>query len=47
MLLWIILLLGWIVILFAAVFLFRIAGYADKKMRRLVQRPRRGEDQAA
>jgi hypothetical protein len=47
MLLWIILALGWIVILFAAVSLFRIAGYADKKMRRLIHRPRHSEDQAA
>jgi type IV secretory pathway TrbD component len=47
MLLWIILGLSWIIILFAAVCLFRIAGYADKKMRRIVQRPRRSEDQAA
>jgi len=47
MLLWIILALAWIVILFAAVSLFRIAGYADKKMRRLAHRPRRREDQAA
>jgi hypothetical protein len=47
MLLWIILFLGWVVILLAAVSLFRIAGYADRKMRRLAHRPRRGEDQAA
>jgi hypothetical protein len=49
-LLWIILGLGWLFILCAAVCLFRIAGYADKKMRRIVQqRPttRHSEDQAA
>jgi hypothetical protein len=47
MLLWVILGLCWLVILFAGVSLFRIAGYADKKMRRLVHRPRRSGDQAA
>jgi hypothetical protein len=47
MLLWIILFLGWVVILLAAVSLFRIAGYADRKMRRLAHRPRGREDQAA
>jgi hypothetical protein len=47
MLLWVILGMGWLAVLFAAVSLFRIAGYADKKMRRLAQRPRRREDQAA
>ncbi|HEU4414396.1 MAG TPA: hypothetical protein VFT65_06395 [Candidatus Angelobacter sp.] len=46
MILWIILGLSWVFILAAAVSLFRIASYADKKMRRLVQRPRR-TDQAA
>jgi hypothetical protein len=33
MLLWIILVLGWIVVLVLAVSLFRLAGYAEKKMR--------------
>jgi hypothetical protein len=47
MLLWIILGISWAVILCAAVCLFRLAGYADKKMRNLAQRPRRREDQAA
>ena len=49
MLLWIILGVSWLLILCAAVCLFRIAGYADKQMRRIVQqRPaRRSEDQAA
>jgi hypothetical protein len=47
MLLWIILGLGWLGILLAAVCLFRLAGYADKKVRRLSARPRRREDQAA
>lgn len=47
MLLWVILALAWVVILFAAVSLFRIAGYADKKMRRIIHRPRHSEDQAA
>jgi hypothetical protein len=47
MLLWIILGLSWIFILCAAVCVFRLAGYAEKHMRRIVQRPRRNEDQAA
>jgi hypothetical protein len=47
MLLWIILGLSWFLILCAAVCLFRLAGYADRKMRRIVQRPRRSGDQAA
>jgi hypothetical protein len=41
MLLWIILGMGWLGILIAGVSLFRIAGYADKKLRRLVDRPDR------
>jgi len=47
MLLWIILGISWAVILCAAVCVFRLAGYADKKMRNFAQRPRRREDQAA
>ena len=49
MLLWIILGLGWIAVLLAAVALVRLAGYADKKVRRRLTttRPRRSEDQAA
>jgi hypothetical protein len=47
MLLWIILGIGWLGILFAGVSLFRIAGYADKKVRRFVERPRYRNDQAA
>lgn len=47
MLLWIILGLGWIAVLLAGIGLFRIAGYADKKVRRMTERPRRNEDQAA
>jgi hypothetical protein len=47
MLLWIILGICWGVILCAAICLFRLAGYADRKMRNLAQRPRRSEDQAA
>lgn len=34
MLLWIILVLGWLVVLLLAVSLFRLAGYAERKMRR-------------
>jgi hypothetical protein len=44
---WIILGFGWLGVLFAGVSLFRIAGYADKKVRHLAQRPRRRNDQAA
>jgi hypothetical protein len=47
MLLWIILGISWVLILCAAVCLFRLASYADKKMRNFAQRPRRREDQAA
>jgi hypothetical protein len=47
MVLWVILGLGWLAVLMAGVCLFRIAGYADKKVRRLTERPRRREDQAA
>jgi type IV secretory pathway TrbD component len=52
MLLWVILGFGWLGILLAAVSLFRLAGYADKKIRRLTirrfpERPRRRNDQAA
>jgi hypothetical protein len=47
MLLWVILGFSWLVILLAAIFVFRIAGYADRKVRRFTQRPRRSEDQAA
>jgi hypothetical protein len=47
MLLWVILGLGWIAVLLAAIGLFRIAGYAEKKVRRLTERPRRSEDRAA
>jgi hypothetical protein len=47
MLIWIILGISWAIILCAAICLFRLAGYADKKMRRFAQRPRHREDQAA
>ena len=47
MLLWIILGLSWAGILLAAISLFRLAAYADKKMRRLAQRTRRREGPAA
>jgi hypothetical protein len=47
MLLWIILGVSWGLILCAAVCVFRVATYADKRVRRLTQRPRRHEDQAA
>jgi hypothetical protein len=47
MLIWIILGIGWLAILFAGVSLFRLAGYADKQVRRLAQRPRQRNNQAA
>ncbi|HEV7520846.1 MAG TPA: hypothetical protein VGP89_07075 [Candidatus Angelobacter sp.] len=47
MLLWIILGLGWLGILFAGITLFRIADYADKKVRRLAERPRHRSKQTA
>lgn len=40
MVLWIILGVGWLAILFAGVSLFRLANYADRKVRRLAERPR-------
>lgn len=39
MVLWIILGMGWLAILFAGITLFRLADYADKKVRRLAERP--------
>ena len=33
MLLWIILVLGWVIVLLLAVSLFRLAGYAERKVR--------------
>jgi type IV secretory pathway TrbD component len=47
MLLWIILGFGWLGILVAGVSLFRFAGFADKKVRRLTERPRRRDKEAA
>ena len=45
--LWIILGMGWLAILFAGVVFFRLADYADKKVRRLADRPRERKKQAA
>ena len=52
MLLWIILLIGWAAILILAISVFRLAGYAEKKMRGLArpilaQAIKVQEDQAA
>jgi hypothetical protein len=44
---WIILGIGWLGILVAGVSLFRLADYADKKVRRLAERPRQRNKQAA
>ncbi len=51
MLLWILLIIGWAIVLFLAISLFRLAAYADRKMRgsgSSVVRPRiHREDHAA
>jgi hypothetical protein len=47
MMLWIILGMGWLAILCAGVVLFRLADYADKKVRRLAERPRQRKKQTA
>jgi hypothetical protein len=47
MALWIILLLGWLLVFLLAFVLFRIAGYTDKKVRSLANRPRRGDQTTA
>lgn len=47
MVLWIILGVGWLAILFAGISLFRLANYADKKVRRLAERPRERRKLAA
>ena len=45
--LWIILGMAWLAILFAGVTLFRLADYADRKVRRLAERPRQRKKQVA
>jgi len=47
MLIWIILGVAWAAILLAAVSVFRIAGYADQKVRRMADRSRRRQNRAA
>lgn len=47
MLLWIILVLGWVVVLLLALSLFRLAGYAEKKVRGLARSEKPPEDRAA
>ena len=47
MLMWIILGIGWFGILLAGISLFRLAGYADKKVRSFTQRTRSRTDLAA
>lgn len=46
MLLWIILLTGWAAILILAISVFRLAGFAEKKMRGLARPVKVQEDQA-
>jgi type IV secretory pathway TrbD component len=47
MILWVILGFGWLAILVVAVSLFRLAGYADRKVRRFTARANQRNDQAA
>lgn len=47
MLLWIILVLGWVVVLLLALSLFRLAGYAEKKVRGLARPAKPPQDRAA
>lgn len=47
MLLWMILVLGWIAILVLALWIFRLAGYAERKMRSLARSAKPPEDRAA
>jgi hypothetical protein len=41
MLLWILLVIGWAIVLFLAISLFRLAAYADRKMRGVSSHPGR------
>ncbi len=45
MLLWIILVLGWVSVLMLAIFVFRAFGYAERKVRRLTPRPRPSQEE--
>ncbi len=47
MLLWIILVLGWVVVLLLALSLFRLAGYAERKVRGLARNVKPPQDRAA
>jgi len=50
MLLWVFMVLGWVLVLVLAISLFRLAGYAERKMRARslrAMRARRREDQIA
>jgi hypothetical protein len=44
---WIILAIAWAAILLVAISLFRIATYADQKVRRMAERTRQRQDRAA
>jgi hypothetical protein len=46
MALWIILVVGWLLVLVLALTLFRVAGYTEKKVRGLRNRPRRSQQPA-
>jgi hypothetical protein len=45
MLLWIILVLGWLAVLLLALALFRLAGYTERKVRRLARPVAPGKEQ--
>ena len=47
MLLWIIILLGWVGVLALAISVFRLAGHVDRKVRGFSSRTRRRQDNAA
>jgi hypothetical protein len=47
MLLWIFMVLGWVLVLVLAVSVFRLAGYAERKLRARALRVRRRQDQVA
>jgi len=46
MLLWTILAIGWLAVLVAAISFFRIAGYADKKVREFADKALRRDEAA-
>jgi hypothetical protein len=47
MLVWVILIVGWAAVLILAISIFRLAGYAEKKVRGRIRPVKVQEDQAA